>query len=75
MFLHEAISGALHTDDHALKAPLSVRLMARVPLLRRIPGRLVGMGVRPEHVHSPEIRAEAGHGRGVAGVAPCEASV
>ena len=75
MFLHEAISRALHADGHVLKAPLSVRLLARLPLLRRIPGRLVGMGVRPEHVHSPEIRAAAGHGRGVAGVAHCQASV
>jgi len=23
-------------------------------LLRRIPARLVGIGVRPEHVHTPE---------------------
>jgi 2-polyprenyl-6-methoxyphenol hydroxylase-like FAD-dependent oxidoreductase len=75
MLLHEAISGALHTDNQALQAPLSVRLMARVPLLRRIPGRLVGMGVRPEHVHSPEIRPAAGPGRGGAGLAPCEASL
>jgi len=75
MLLHESISGALHTDNQALKAPLSVRLMARVPLLRRIPGRLVGMGVRPEHVHSPEIRPGAGHGRGVTDLAPCEASL
>jgi 2-polyprenyl-6-methoxyphenol hydroxylase-like FAD-dependent oxidoreductase len=33
-----------------LKPALAVRLLARVPRLRRIPGRLVGMGIRPEHV-------------------------
>jgi hypothetical protein len=27
-----------------------VRLMRRWPFLRRIPARLIGMGVRPEHV-------------------------
>jgi 2-polyprenyl-6-methoxyphenol hydroxylase-like FAD-dependent oxidoreductase len=32
--------------------PLPVRLMARFPLLRRIPGWLIGNGVRPEHVRS-----------------------
>ena len=32
------------------RPPLPVRLLARFPLLRRIPARLVGMGARPEHV-------------------------
>jgi len=36
--------------------PLLMRWANRYPFLRRIPARLVGMGVRPEHVHSPEIR-------------------
>jgi 2-polyprenyl-6-methoxyphenol hydroxylase-like FAD-dependent oxidoreductase len=43
--------------DQALQAPLALRLMSRFPLLRRIPARLVGMGVRPEHVHSPDALA------------------
>ena len=30
--------------------PLFLRLAARFPRLRRIPGRLIGMGIRPEHV-------------------------
>ncbi|MDB5703959.1 MAG: mhpA [Sphingomonas bacterium] len=34
--------------------PLIARLLNRVELLRRIPARAVGMGVRPEHVRSPE---------------------
>jgi len=38
--------------------PLILRLLARWPQLRRIPARLVGMGVRPEHV-SPEIAPKA----------------
>lgn len=36
-----------------LTPPWPFRLLARCPLLRRIPGRLIGMGVRPEHVRSP----------------------
>ena len=35
------------------KAPLAVRLFDRFPLLRRIPGRLIGLGVRRERVRSP----------------------
>ena len=37
-----------------LEPPLVLRLFDRSPLLQRIPARLVGVGVRPEHVHSPE---------------------
>jgi 2-polyprenyl-6-methoxyphenol hydroxylase-like FAD-dependent oxidoreductase len=32
--------------------PVLARLLAKFPRLRRIPGRLIGMGVRPEHVRS-----------------------
>jgi len=34
-------------------APLLVRLLDRYPLLRRIPGRFIGLGVRRERVRSP----------------------
>ena len=36
-----------------LLPPLFFRLLARVPVFRRLPARLIGLGVRPEHVHSP----------------------
>jgi 2-polyprenyl-6-methoxyphenol hydroxylase-like FAD-dependent oxidoreductase len=35
------------------RAPLLVRLLDRYPLLRRVPGRLIGLGVRRERVRSP----------------------
>jgi 2-polyprenyl-6-methoxyphenol hydroxylase-like FAD-dependent oxidoreductase len=38
------------------RAPLPVRLLGRFPLLRRIPGRIVGLGVRRERVRSPLAR-------------------
>jgi len=41
-----------------LTPPRLVRLLARFGSLARIPARLVGVGVRPEHVETPE-RAEA----------------
>jgi 2-polyprenyl-6-methoxyphenol hydroxylase-like FAD-dependent oxidoreductase len=37
-----------------LKPPLAARLLAKLPFLRRIPARIVGLGIRPEHV-SPEL--------------------
>jgi 2-polyprenyl-6-methoxyphenol hydroxylase-like FAD-dependent oxidoreductase len=41
------------------RPPLALRLLARFPLLRRIPGRLVGIGIRPEHVR-PHLLASTG---------------
>ncbi len=41
----------------SLKLPLILRVLARYPILRRIPARLVGVGVRPEHVRSPQVRS------------------
>jgi hypothetical protein len=35
-----------------------VRLLQRFPMLQRIPGRLIGMGIRPEHVH-PALRSRS----------------
>jgi 2-polyprenyl-6-methoxyphenol hydroxylase-like FAD-dependent oxidoreductase len=40
-------------SDRPLRPPLLLRLLGRFALLRRIPGRLVGLGVRPEHVRTP----------------------
>jgi len=36
------------------KAPLVIRLLDRFPLLRRIPGRIIGLGIRREQVRSPD---------------------
>ena len=37
------------------KPPLFLRMLDRFPLLRRIPAYVVGIGVRPEHIQTPEI--------------------
>jgi 2-polyprenyl-6-methoxyphenol hydroxylase-like FAD-dependent oxidoreductase len=36
------------------RPPLALRLLGKVPILRRLPARVIGLGFRPEHVHSPE---------------------
>lgn len=36
-----------------VRAPRIIKLLDRYPLLRRIPGRLIGLGVRRERVRSP----------------------
>ncbi len=39
------------------KPPILLKLLDCVPLLQRIPGRLLAVGVRPEHIHTPDILA------------------
>jgi len=46
-------------SDAPLTAPWPVRLFNKAPLLARLPARLIGMGIRPEHVRSPAIRSPA----------------
>ncbi len=36
-----------------LSPPFAVRLLARFPFLRRLPARMIGLGVRPEYVRTP----------------------
>ena len=40
-----------------LRPPLALRIAQRIPLLQRILGRLIGLGIRPEHVKSPSVPA------------------
>ena len=47
------ISVALHAGNQPLKVPLAMRLVTAVPWLQGLVARMVGVGVRPEHVHSP----------------------
>jgi 2-polyprenyl-6-methoxyphenol hydroxylase-like FAD-dependent oxidoreductase len=44
------------TDRDKLSPPLAIRLLALVPLLRRIPARMIGLGFRPEHVHTTDTK-------------------
>lgn len=41
-------------SSRPLKAPWILRHLKDIPLLRDLPTRIVGLGVRPEHIHSPE---------------------
>jgi 2-polyprenyl-6-methoxyphenol hydroxylase-like FAD-dependent oxidoreductase len=39
------------------KPPLLFRLFDAFPILRRVPGRLLALGIRPEHVQTPDASA------------------
>jgi 2-polyprenyl-6-methoxyphenol hydroxylase-like FAD-dependent oxidoreductase len=47
------IGRLLQGTEPIRQAPLIVRLLDRFPVLRRIPGRIIGLGVRRERVRSP----------------------
>jgi 2-polyprenyl-6-methoxyphenol hydroxylase-like FAD-dependent oxidoreductase len=44
-------------SDRPISAPWPLRLFNHLPVLRRIPARLIGMGFRPEHVRSPRAQS------------------
>jgi 2-polyprenyl-6-methoxyphenol hydroxylase-like FAD-dependent oxidoreductase len=48
------VNAALKPGNQPLKVPLVMRLVTAVPWLQGITARFVGIGVRPEHVQSPD---------------------
>jgi len=44
------------TNTDGFSPPFAIRLLALVPFLRRIPARMIGLGVRPEHVHTSDAK-------------------
>jgi 2-polyprenyl-6-methoxyphenol hydroxylase-like FAD-dependent oxidoreductase len=52
--LQNRLIGPALKSHGQLRAPLIVRLM-QWPILRNIPGRLFGLGVRPEHIQTPQV--------------------
>ncbi len=53
LFLQDRVIRAVLESSTPLAPPWPLRLIARFAFLRRIPARLIGLGVRPEHVRSP----------------------
>ena len=49
------VIGTVLSGRPITSAPLLVRMLDRFPLLRRIPGRIIGLGVRRERVRSPAV--------------------
>jgi 2-polyprenyl-6-methoxyphenol hydroxylase-like FAD-dependent oxidoreductase len=46
--------------DEPVSAPGLLKLLQHWPILRRIPARVIGVGVRPEHVRTPDVFAKSG---------------
>lgn len=53
-FIHQRVGrGKPNTPTTGL--PLPIRLLKHLPLLRRIPARVIGLGFRPEHIKTPDV--------------------
>lgn len=58
--IQKRVIAAALAERRPLQPPLPLRLLDRFPRLRRIPARMVGLGVRPEHVRLPASRPGIG---------------
>jgi len=54
-FLHRNIINRKSVSAVRQKMPLFFKLLNAIPLLRRIPAYLVGIGVRPEHIKTLDV--------------------
>jgi|HubBroStandDraft_6_1064221.scaffolds.fasta_scaffold14012_4 2-polyprenyl-6-methoxyphenol hydroxylase-like FAD-dependent oxidoreductase len=58
VFAHQRFIGrALKSRGPIRRLPVPLKLLQLFPALRRIPARMLGIGVRPEHVRTPNVRA------------------
>jgi 2-polyprenyl-6-methoxyphenol hydroxylase-like FAD-dependent oxidoreductase len=59
VLLQNAVIKRVLASTRTLTVPWPLRLMERLPFLRRIPARIIGMGFRPEHVRTPDASRNA----------------
>jgi len=52
LMIQDRVIRRVLTDRGRFSPPFAVRLLALVPFLSRIPARMIGLGFRPEHVHT-----------------------
>jgi 2-polyprenyl-6-methoxyphenol hydroxylase-like FAD-dependent oxidoreductase len=54
LFIQDRVISNVLARKTTPRPPLVVKLLQWFPPLRRIPARVLGMGLRPEHVHTPQ---------------------
>jgi 2-polyprenyl-6-methoxyphenol hydroxylase-like FAD-dependent oxidoreductase len=55
VFIQNHVVNRVLGDPRPVKIPLFLRLLQHISALRRIPARLIGLGFRPEHIHTPDV--------------------
>ncbi len=74
VFIQDRVINRAITATQQIKPPRIVRWLKRWPRLRRLPARMVGMGARPEHVHTPDAFAGKGMWQAASGSGTPEAA-
>jgi 2-polyprenyl-6-methoxyphenol hydroxylase-like FAD-dependent oxidoreductase len=55
IFIQKRVIKRVLAGTKPMSPPLVMRMLGRFPLLRRLPARIIGIGVRPEHVRTAEL--------------------
>jgi 2-polyprenyl-6-methoxyphenol hydroxylase-like FAD-dependent oxidoreductase len=55
LVIQKQIISRVLASERRPKPPLLFKLVGAFPVLRRLPARLVGVGIRPEHIHTPDV--------------------
>lgn len=50
LFLQNTVIAGSLAAAGPVAPPLALRVLTAIPLLRRLPARLIGLGIRPEHI-------------------------
>jgi 2-polyprenyl-6-methoxyphenol hydroxylase-like FAD-dependent oxidoreductase len=53
IFIHRRVVTGRTSGEKKTALPFVLRLLEWFPILRQLPARFIGMGPRPEHIHSP----------------------
>jgi 2-polyprenyl-6-methoxyphenol hydroxylase-like FAD-dependent oxidoreductase len=56
VFVQDRVLTRVLRSRRRLRLPLPLRIFRAIPAMARIPARLIGIGVRAEHVRSPDVR-------------------
>ena len=63
IFAQNQFIGRVLAGNKPIQVPSILKLMQRWPFLQRIPARALGLGVRPEHIRTPEMHRANGVAR------------
>ena len=59
LFIHRRVIYRVMTSERPTSPPWWLRWLLKIPLARRIPARIVGIGFRPEHVRTEDAFANS----------------
>jgi 2-polyprenyl-6-methoxyphenol hydroxylase-like FAD-dependent oxidoreductase len=64
LYIHRNVIYRVVSSERPTRMPWYLRLLVSIPLVRRIPPRIIGVGFRPEHVQTRDAFAVGGKAAG-----------